>query len=110
MAIVQWVNLEKDDAYASDPDIGNKDRCGALEVKSTFKKPDIPLTYTDAVLELVAARCTELESGGRMIDAILTNTILPEISRELLTRLSQGNPLKSVDIDAKDDEFVYTFG
>ena len=45
-----------------------------------------------------------------MIDAILTNTILPEISRELLSRLSQGNPLQSVAIDAKDDEFVYTFG
>lgn len=71
---------------------------------------DIPLTYTDAVLELIAARCTELESGGRMIDAILTNTILPQLSRELLTRLADGNPLKSVDIDAKDDNFVYAFG
>jgi type VI secretion system protein VasG len=69
----------------------------------------IPLTYSDAVLELIAARCTELESGGRMIDAILTNTVLPTISRELLSRLSQGNPLKSVAIDAKDDDFSYTF-
>jgi type VI secretion system protein VasG len=78
--------------------------------KRMMDNHEIPLTYTDAVLELIAARCTELESGGRMIDAILTNTILPEISRELLSRLSQGNPLQSVAIDAKDDEFVYTFG
>ena len=70
----------------------------------------IPLTYTDAVLELIAARCTELESGGRMIDTILTNTVLPRISRELLLRLSQSNPLKSVDLDAKDDDFSYQFG
>jgi len=78
--------------------------------KRMMENHEIPLTYTDGVLELIAARCTELESGGRMIDAILTNTILPEISRELLSRLSQGNPLQTVAIDAKDDEFVYTFG
>ena len=78
-------------------------------VKRIKENHDIPLTYSDAVLELISARCTELESGGRMIDAILTNTILPEISRELLGRLSQGNPLQAVAIDAKDEEFVYTF-
>ncbi len=70
---------------------------------------EIPLTCTDAMHDLIAARCTELESGGRMIDAILTNTVLPQISRELLSRMAQGTPLKTVDIDAKDDNFVYTY-
>ena len=70
---------------------------------------EIPLTYTDAVLELIAARCTELESGGRMIDAILTNTVLPQISRELLTRMAEETPLTAIEIDAKDDSFVYNF-
>ena len=79
-------------------------------VRRMKENHSIPLTYSDAVLELIAARCTELESGGRMIDAILTNTVLPTISRELLSRLSQGNPLKSVAIDAKDDDFSYSFG
>jgi len=78
-------------------------------VKRMAANHDIPLTYTDAVLELIAARCTELESGGRMIDAILTNTVLPQISRELLQRLAQGTPLKAVEIDAVDDNFVYNF-
>lgn len=71
---------------------------------------NIPLTYTDAVKELVAARCTELESGGRMIDSILTNTVLPRISRELLTRLAAGKPLQTVKIDAQNDDFSYVFG
>ena len=71
---------------------------------------EIPLTCTDAMHDLIAARCTELESGGRMIDAILTNTVLPQISRELLSRMAQGTPLKTVEIDAKDDNFVYTYG
>jgi type VI secretion system protein VasG len=69
----------------------------------------IPLTYTDAVQELISARCTELESGGRMIDAILTNTVLPEISRALLMKMAADEPLKSVEIDAKDERFVYNF-
>jgi len=79
-------------------------------VKRMAANHDIPLTYTDEVLKLIAARCTELESGGRMIDAILTNTVLPEISRELLSRMAQGTPLQAVEIDAKDDNFVYNFG
>jgi len=70
---------------------------------------EIPLSCTDAMHDLIAARCTELESGGRMIDAILTNTVLPQISRELLSRMAQGTPLKTVGIDAKDDNFVYTY-
>src|SRR5579859_5629488 len=40
----------------------------------------IPFTYDESVVELITSRCTELESGGRMIDAILTNTMLPAIS------------------------------
>jgi len=78
-------------------------------VKRMAANHEIPLTYTDAVLKLIAARCTELESGGRMIDAILTNTVLPAISRELLSRMAAGTPLKAIEIDAKDDNFVYNF-
>lgn len=78
-------------------------------VKRMAENHEIPLTYTDDVLKLIAARCTELESGGRMIDAILTNTVLPEISRELLTRMSDGAPLSAIEIDAVDDNFVYNF-
>jgi len=63
--------------------------------------------YDDAVLELIRDRCTELESGGRMIDAILTNTMLPEISREALRRITEGEPLKDVRIGVEEGEFVY---
>ena len=78
-------------------------------VKRMAENHEIPLTYTDAVLELIAARCTELESGGRMIDAILTNTVLPQISRELLMRMANETPLTAIEIDAVDDNFVYNF-
>jgi type VI secretion system protein VasG len=67
-------------------------------------------TYTPAVVELIAARCTELESGGRMIDAILTQTLLPDISREFLSRLMAGKPVRKVHVLAGSDGcFLYQF-
>ena len=58
----------------------------------------MPFTYDDDVVKLIVSRCTELESGGRMIDAILTNTVLPQISREFLTRTMAGAALTGVTL------------
>jgi type VI secretion system protein VasG len=69
----------------------------------------VPFTYDDDVLKLIVARCTELESGGRMIDAILTNTILPTMSREFLERMMAGREIEKVEIGVKDGEFTYQF-
>jgi type VI secretion system protein VasG len=48
------------------------------------------LEYEDALVDEVARRCTEVESGARNIDNILTNTLLPEVSRTILARLAEG--------------------
>ena len=69
----------------------------------------IPLEYGDDVVKLIVSRCTELESGGRMIDAILTNTVLPHISREFLTRLVEGKPVTRVTLTVGDGDFQYAF-
>src|SRR5438874_3903507 len=65
------------------------------------------LTYDDAVVDLIASRCTELESGGRMIDAILTQTLLPEISRRLLEAQLEGATFTRVRISIADSQFAY---
>ena len=70
----------------------------------------VPLSYTDAVVDTIVGRCQELESGGRMIDAIVTNTMLPDISTEFLTRMMDGQPVEAVTIDAEGGEFTYAFG
>jgi type VI secretion system protein VasG len=70
---------------------------------------DVELSYSDDVVKLIASRCTEPESGGRMIDAILTNTVLPQISHEFLTRMSTGTPTGAVAISVKEGEFGYQF-
>jgi type VI secretion system protein VasG len=69
----------------------------------------IPFTYDDAAVSLIVSRCTEIESGGRMIDAILTNTVLPAISREFLTRTMAGSELNGVCLAVADGDFEYQF-
>ncbi|MDO8939962.1 MAG: type VI secretion system ATPase TssH [Methylicorpusculum sp.] len=69
----------------------------------------VPFTYDEEVIKLIASRCTELESGGRMIDSILTNTLLPSISAEFLTRMMEGKSIDRVHVSVADEEFVYEF-
>ncbi|MFB9344257.1 type VI secretion system ATPase TssH [Aminobacter aganoensis] len=68
------------------------------------------LVIGDGVMELIKARCTEIESGGRMIDAILTNTLLPELSRGVLNRSLDGEKLTRVTVGASGEGFSYEFG
>lgn len=69
----------------------------------------VPFSFDEAVVDLVASRCNEVESGGRVIDAILTNTVLPKISHEYLTRLSGGQAIKRVALGVENTEFSYGF-
>ncbi|MCU7840102.1 MAG: type VI secretion system ATPase TssH [Candidatus Thiodiazotropha sp. (ex Troendleina suluensis)] len=69
----------------------------------------IPLTYDDEVIKLIISRCTEVESGARMVDAILTNTLLPEVSRHLLIEKMEGRPIGKIHIGVENDEFSYNF-
>jgi len=78
-------------------------------VKRVRQNHDIELAYTDDVTKLISARCTEPESGGRMIDAILTNTLLPQISQGVLQGMVEGKPVKRVDVTVRDNEFQYAF-
>ncbi len=69
----------------------------------------VPFTYDASVPELIATRCTELERGARMVDALITNTLLPEIGREFLTRLMNGSTINRVHVEAKDGAFTFAF-
>jgi len=69
----------------------------------------VPFTFDESVPELVGQRCTELERGARMVDAMITNTMLPEIGREFLGRLAAGQEIKRVHISVKDGNFAYAF-
>jgi type VI secretion system protein VasG len=77
--------------------------------KRVLENHKVPFEYDADAVKLVVSRCTEGESGGRMIDAILTNTILPRISREFLTRMVEGQPIRRVAIGVQDRDFTYSF-
>ncbi|MER9200868.1 type VI secretion system ATPase TssH [Mesorhizobium sp. M0933] len=70
---------------------------------------DAELVIGDGVMDLVKTRCTEIESGGRMIDAILTNTLLPELSRGVLNRSLTGEKMTKVTVGASGQGFTYSF-
>src|SRR5271154_5958402 len=68
----------------------------------------ISLTYEDKLIEEVAKRCTEVESGARNVDNILTNSLLPDISRQILGRMAEGEKLSSIQVSiAEDGTFSY---
>jgi len=68
----------------------------------------IALTYDDSVLDEVAKRCTEVESGARNVDNILSNTMLPEISRQVLARMAEETPSERVRIGVSSEgRFTY---
>jgi type VI secretion system protein VasG len=58
----------------------------------------IKLTWDDALLDEVASRCTEVESGARNVDNILTNTMLPDLSRKLLSGMAEGKKPAAIHI------------
>jgi type VI secretion system protein VasG len=61
----------------------------------------VPFTYSDELVTEIVRRCTEVESGARNVDHILTGTLLPEISTEMLSRMVSGEPLKKVSVTAE---------
>jgi type VI secretion system protein VasG len=68
----------------------------------------VSLSYQDEVVAEVARRCTEVESGARNVDNILTNTMLPEISRRILTQIASGERLNSIDVGLDSEgSFAY---
>lgn len=78
-------------------------------VKRVAENHRIPFEYSDAAVELIVKRCNNAESGGRIIDAILTNTVLPKVSIEYLSRTASGQPLARVALGVADGDFSYAF-
>ena len=78
-------------------------------VKRVQESHGVPLSFDDSVIDTIVDRCQELESGGRMIDAILTNSMLPAISGEFLRRMMEGEEINAVNVSVEDGEFTYQF-
>jgi type VI secretion system protein VasG len=65
-------------------------------------------TYDDALLGAIASRCKEVESGARNADQIISGTLLPEMSIEILTRMAEGRTIEKVHASVDGEgKFVY---
>jgi type VI secretion system protein VasG len=66
------------------------------------------LGFDEALIDEVARRCTEVESGARNVDNILTNTLLPEISKQILSKMAAGEKIETIHVSiGPDSSFVY---
>lgn len=70
----------------------------------------IDMKYTDRVVNTIAERCTEVETGARNIDYILSGTLMPMLSKEILGRMSDGEMPNALNITVSDaGDFVLDF-
>jgi type VI secretion system protein VasG len=68
----------------------------------------ITMDVDESVIEEVAKRCTEVESGARNVDNILSNTMLPEISRQVLARMAEEASMDRIKISVgPESNFTY---
>ncbi len=95
----------------SDEMLGNIIRLQLNRIKKRIaENHKAEFQYSEEVVRLIASRCTEIESGGRMIDAILTNTILPRLSEEYLKRTIESKTFARIQLDVIQSDFNYVFG
>jgi len=79
-------------------------------IRRVFDNYGATLSFSDDLIQVVADRCTEVDTGARNVDHILTRTLLPELSAEFLSRLADGTSISSVNVSVTaDDTFAYEF-
>ncbi|MBP6656177.1 MAG: AAA family ATPase, partial [Propionivibrio sp.] len=64
------------------------------------------LKFDQGLIDLIVARCTEVDSGARDAEAIITNTVLTQISDQVLARMAEGQPVQAVDLKVRKDKLI----
>ena len=68
---------------------------------------NVSFVYDEGLIESIGSRCKEVASGARNVDHVLTNTLLPEMSKELLSRMAQGEQIKEVKVSLSGEGFGF---
>jgi type VI secretion system protein VasG len=80
----------------------------AVRVKDAYKAA---FSYAPELVETIAARCKESSSGARNVENILSRTLLPELSAEVLSRLAEGQTIATISVGiGPDGAFQYAVG
>lgn len=82
---------------------------GKIE-KRIFQNHKAQFSYDESVIDTVASRCTDVDSGARNVYNILTGTMLPEMSGEVLSRMANGESIGKVHVSVDENgKFAYQF-
>ncbi len=89
------------------------DRIVRLKLKKIVRRVEenyrAEIVFTEAVRNEIIGRCNSVASGARLIDAIINNDLLPEVSAEFLKNAMEGRTMKRVTVDAAEGKFTYAF-
>ena len=78
-------------------------------VRRIQENHDVVLRYGEDVIKLISERCNDIDSGARVVDSMLTNTVLPRLSEKFLTGMLEGETYEVVELLIVDGEFSYEF-
>jgi type VI secretion system protein VasG len=88
---------------------GRRRRFSPRHGRRIRKNHAVTFVYDDAVVEYIASLRNDPEPGGRVIDNIITNTLLPTLSREFLKRSLAKEELKEARVTIADGAFAYSW-
>lgn len=75
--------------------------------KRMMENRNITFAYDDAIIDSVTSRCTEVESGARNVDHILSGSLLPQMSKEILARMAAGEKIEEVRVTLQGEGFGF---
>jgi type VI secretion system protein VasG len=75
--------------------------------KRMMENRNVSFVYDDALIESVASRCTEVESGARNVDHVLSGSLLPQMSKEILAKMAAGEKISRVKVTLDGEGFGY---
>ncbi|MFQ3649466.1 MAG: type VI secretion system ATPase TssH [Gemmataceae bacterium] len=65
-------------------------------------------SHDDRLIDAIASRCKEVESGARNVDHILSGTLLPDLAKEVLSRMAEGKPISKIHVGVDTQgSFIY---
>ena len=65
--------------------------------------------FDDSAVQLIRERCSEVESGARMIDGILTQNLLPRMAMEFLQASVDAKSIDTIEVSAAHNDFVISY-
>ncbi|MBQ3033757.1 MAG: hypothetical protein IJD28_05215, partial [Deferribacterales bacterium] len=78
-------------------------------VKRVKENYGAEIIFDQLVREEIISRCDNVASGARLVDAIINNDLLPDISSQFLVNVMDGKTMKKVSVSASDGKFTYSF-